>query len=73
MIVIGSMIGSGIFIVSAESSALVGALGWLLAAWAIAGMLTIAGTRVRGLDGIIQFIVRRWHDPAVANQIDRGK
>ncbi|MDX6384129.1 MAG: hypothetical protein QOK48_1702 [Blastocatellia bacterium] len=43
MIVIGSMIGSGIFIVSAKSAALVGAPGWLLAAWAIAGLLTITG------------------------------
>jgi APA family basic amino acid/polyamine antiporter len=43
MIVIGSMIGSGIFIVPAKSSALMGAPGWLLAAWAIAGVLTITG------------------------------
>ena len=43
MIVIGSMIGSGIFIVSAESSRLSGAPGWLLLAWAIAGLLTITG------------------------------
>src|SRR5881397_1449578 len=43
MIVIGSMIGSGIFIVSAESSRLVGAPGWLLVAWALAGVLTITG------------------------------
>src|SRR6476660_8005063 len=43
MIVIGSMIGSGIFIVSAASSRLVGAPGWLLAAWAIAGLMTITG------------------------------
>src|SRR5437879_3653032 len=43
MVVIGSMIGSGIFIVSAKSAALVGAPGWLLAAWAIAGVLTITG------------------------------
>src|ERR671911_1867700 len=43
MIVVGSMIGSGIFIVSAESSRLVGAPGWLLAAWALAGLLTILG------------------------------
>src|SRR5919202_6710195 len=42
-IVVGSMIGSGIFIVSAESSRLVGAPGWLLAAWALAGVLTITG------------------------------
>jgi APA family basic amino acid/polyamine antiporter len=43
MIVIGSMIGSGIFIVSAESSRLVGSPGWLLMAWALAGVLTITG------------------------------
>src|SRR5881275_1125405 len=43
MIVIGSMIGSGIFIVSAESSRLIGAPGWLLLAWTIAGLLTITG------------------------------
>src|ERR1044072_5778191 len=43
MIVVGSMIGSGIFIVSAESSRLVGAPGWLLAAWAGAGAMTITG------------------------------
>ncbi|HEV7905998.1 MAG TPA: amino acid permease [Pyrinomonadaceae bacterium] len=43
MIVVGSMIGSGIFLVSAESSRLVGAPGWLLAAWALAGVLTVTG------------------------------
>ena len=43
MIVIGSMVGSGIFIVSAESSRLSGAPGWLLLAWALAGLLTITG------------------------------
>lgn len=43
MIVVGSMIGSGIFIVSAESSRLVGAPGWLLVAWILAGVLTITG------------------------------
>ena len=43
MIVVGSMIGSGIFIVSAESSRLVGAPGWLLLAWALGGLLTITG------------------------------
>ena len=30
------MIGSGIFIVSAESSRVLGSAGWLLAAWGIA-------------------------------------
>ncbi len=43
MIVVGSMIGSGIFITSAESSRLVGAPGWLLLAWALGGVLTITG------------------------------
>jgi basic amino acid/polyamine antiporter, APA family len=40
-LVVGSMIGSGIFIVSAESGRVTGAPGWLLAAWAIAGALTM--------------------------------
>jgi APA family basic amino acid/polyamine antiporter len=43
MIVIGSMIGSGIFITSAESTRLIGAPGWLLLAWVMAGVLTITG------------------------------
>jgi APA family basic amino acid/polyamine antiporter len=43
MIVVGSMIGSGIFIVSAESSRLIGAPGFLLLVWIIAGLLTITG------------------------------
>ena len=43
MIVVGSMIGSGIFITSAESTRLIGSPGWLLAAWALAGLLTITG------------------------------
>ena len=43
MIVMGSMIGSGIFIVSAESARLIGAPGWLLLAWAVAGLMTITG------------------------------
>lgn len=43
MIVVGSMIGSGIFIVSAESARLVGAPGWLLVAWILAGVMTITG------------------------------
>ena len=43
MIVIGSMIGSGIFITSAESTRLISAPGWLLLAWTLAGLLTITG------------------------------
>lgn len=42
-IVIGSMIGSGIFIVSAESARLTGGPGWLLLAWILAGVLTLTG------------------------------
>src|SRR5216110_3065971 len=43
MIVMGSMIGSGIFITSAESARLIGAPGWLMLAWAVAGLMTITG------------------------------
>jgi APA family basic amino acid/polyamine antiporter len=43
MIVMGSMIGSGIFITSAESARLVGAPGWLLVAWLLAGIMTVSG------------------------------
>ena len=43
MIVMGSMIGSGIFITSAESVRISGAPGWLLLAWAVAGLMTITG------------------------------
>jgi basic amino acid/polyamine antiporter, APA family len=41
-IVMGSMIGSGIFIVSADMSRILGSPGWLLVAWVITGLLTIA-------------------------------
>src|SRR4026208_1885777 len=43
MVVVGSMIGSGIFIVSAEMARNTGGAGWLLVAWALAGALTIVG------------------------------
>ena len=43
MVVVGVMIGSGIFIVSAEMGREIGSAGWLLVAWAFAGVLTIAG------------------------------
>src|SRR5579863_9700416 len=42
MVVVGVMIGSGIFIVSAEMSRQIGSAGWLLVAWAFAGFLTVA-------------------------------
>ncbi|HEV8385773.1 MAG TPA: amino acid permease [Candidatus Acidoferrales bacterium] len=41
MIVIGSMIGSGIFIVSADITRLVGSPGGLLAVWIVTGVLTV--------------------------------
>lgn len=42
MIVAGSMIGSGIFIVSADIARQVGSPGWLLVVWLITGFLTVA-------------------------------
>ena len=42
MIVAGSMIGSGIFIVPADIARQVGSAGWLLMVWVVTGLLTIA-------------------------------
>jgi basic amino acid/polyamine antiporter, APA family len=42
MIVAGSMIGSGIFIVAAEMARETGAAGWMMLAWVVAGVLTLA-------------------------------
>jgi basic amino acid/polyamine antiporter, APA family len=42
-VVAGSMIGSGIFIVSAEMAREIGSPGWVLVAWLITGLLTITG------------------------------
>ncbi len=42
MIVSGSMIGSGIFIVSADILRNVGSSGWLITVWLLAGFMTIA-------------------------------
>lgn len=41
MIVAGSMIGSGIFIVSADMTRQVGSAGWLIALWVLTGVMTI--------------------------------
>lgn len=41
MIVVGSMIGSGIFIVSADITRSVGSAGWLILIWIFTGILTI--------------------------------
>jgi len=48
MLVVGVMIGSGIFIVSAEMAREIGSPGWLLVAWMIAGALTVAGALCYG-------------------------
>src|SRR5215468_1262171 len=41
MVVAGSMIGSGIFIVSADITRHVGSAGWLIAVWLITGFMTL--------------------------------
>ncbi|HZR20437.1 MAG TPA: amino acid permease, partial [Verrucomicrobiae bacterium] len=41
MLVAGSMIGSGVFIVSADIARQLGSTGWLLMAWLVTGALTI--------------------------------
>ncbi len=41
LLVIGSMIGSGIFIVSAGISQAVGSAGWLIVVWLISGFITL--------------------------------
>lgn len=41
MIVAGSMIGSGIFIVSADITRNVGSAGWLIAVWVLTGFMTL--------------------------------
>ena len=41
LIVAGSMIGSGIFIVSADMARTVGGAGWLLLLWILAGVMTL--------------------------------
>ena len=43
MVVVGSMIGSGIFIVSADMARNIGSPGWLLGAWILTGALTVVG------------------------------
>jgi APA family basic amino acid/polyamine antiporter len=41
MVVVGVMIGSGIFIVSADMSRMIGSPGWMLMAWVLTGILTL--------------------------------
>lgn len=42
MLVAGSMIGSGIFLVSPYMARLIGSPGWLLVAWVVTGILTLS-------------------------------
>jgi APA family basic amino acid/polyamine antiporter len=48
MVVAGAMIGSGIFIVSADIARLMGSGGWLILVWVFTGLLTIAGALTYG-------------------------
>ncbi len=48
MIVAGSMIGSGIFIVSADITRNVGSAGWLIAVWLITGFMTLVAAMSYG-------------------------
>ncbi|HEU4641754.1 MAG TPA: amino acid permease [Gemmatimonadaceae bacterium] len=48
MLVAGSMIGSGIFIVSADIARAVGSPFWLLAVWVLTGVITLLGALAYG-------------------------
>ena len=48
MLVAGSMIGSGIFIVSADIARKVDSPGWLLVAWILTGIITVLGALAYG-------------------------
>ncbi|HOX22850.1 MAG TPA: amino acid permease [Elusimicrobiales bacterium] len=43
MLVAGSMIGSGVFIVGADMSRTLGGAGWVLVAWLLTGVITVFG------------------------------
>jgi basic amino acid/polyamine antiporter, APA family len=48
MLVAGSMIGSGVFIVAADMGRTLGAPGWLLIAWVLTGVITVLGALAYG-------------------------
>ncbi len=48
LLVIGSMIGSGIFIVSADIAKSVGSSGWMIVVWGLTGLLTVAAATSYG-------------------------
>ena len=70
MMVAGSMIGSGIFIVSADMSRNVGGTGWLLLLWIISGLITVMAALSYGelagmmpkAGGQFVYIKRSWGD-----------
>ncbi len=43
MLVVGAMIGSGIFVVSADIALEVGSSGWLMLVWVLTGVMTVIG------------------------------
>jgi APA family basic amino acid/polyamine antiporter len=43
MLIVGTMIGSGIFIVSADIARDVGSAGWFLLVWVVTGLMTVVG------------------------------
>jgi APA family basic amino acid/polyamine antiporter len=48
MLVAGSMIGSGVFIVAADMGRTLGSPGWLLVAWLLTGVITVLGALAYG-------------------------
>ncbi len=73
MIVVGIMIGSGIFIVSADIARQVGSAGWLLVVWGVTGVITLIGALSYGeLGGLFpqaggQYIyLREAYNPLIA-------
>lgn len=48
MVVIGVMIGSGIFIVPADMARNIGSPGWMIVAWIVTGILTVAAATSYG-------------------------
>src|SRR6478735_2895155 len=73
MIVAGSMIGSGIFIVSADITRNVGSAGWLMVVWILTGFMTITAALSYGeLSGMFpkaggQYVyLREAYNPLVA-------
>ncbi len=70
MLVAGSMIGSGIFIVSADMSRNIGSAGWMLFLWVLSGLITVMAALSFGelasmmpkAGGQFVYIQRAWGD-----------